>query len=538
MFLAPILFVFIPILSSIVVYIFKNKIATYILFVSQIALFIIFVLYLRALQTSPELCLLVFGGWNERFAISFFNDRLSLTFIGLTIIMMTVFLMYTFKTNQKENKFLFFLMFLQGIFLGTVQSNDLFNLFVFIELLTVLITILIAYKKKGPSLRAAIYYLLLNSVGALFFLLGIVFIYYVYGTINIQYLIQNINLHSDENLIKLAFVLMMSGISIKAAFFPLFTWLPRAHGVAQTCVSALLSGLIVKGGLYMFIRIYLEMFSKADYNMSEFFFYLGAITAILGIVLALSQKDLKQILAYHTVSQIGIILMGLASASNLSYIGGLMHILNHALFKSLLFLGTGLVIYGYQTKNINKIRGVFKSMPWTSILLIIGMFSISGAPIFNGFVSKTLIKYDFSDNFFKLALFTIINIGTVTSFIKFSQILYGPKVNVQKRKDLTQIFAVTLLGIGCILVGVFYIPLGILIFDKDLSYVKIIDVTPWFNYFSYVIAGMIIYKFIVKRDFKPLIAIKKWTVTFENANYLFILYMVFISILIFLKKGA
>src|SRR3989339_303267 len=207
MFLAPVLFVFIPILASLVVYLFKNKLASYVLFVAQIALFILFFQYIQALQTNPELSLIVFGGWDEMYAIRFYNDRLSLIFIGLTIFMWTILIMCTFKTNQKENKFLFFLMFLQGIFLGLIQTNDLFNLFVFLELMTVLITILIAYKKTGPSFRAGIYYLLLNTVGAMFFLIGIIMIYYVYGTINIQYLIQNIDLHSDESLIKLAFIM-------------------------------------------------------------------------------------------------------------------------------------------------------------------------------------------------------------------------------------------------------------------------------------------------------------------------------------------
>ncbi|MDO9628726.1 MAG: proton-conducting transporter membrane subunit [Acholeplasmataceae bacterium] len=535
MHLAPVLFVFIPILASLVVYLFKSKLASYVLFAAQIALFIVYILYIQALAISPELSLIVFGGWDEQFAISFFNDRLSLIFVGLTIFMWTILLMYTFKTNQRENKFLFFLMFLQGIFLGLLQTNDLFNLFVFLELMTVLITILIAYKKTGPSFRAGIYYLLLNTVGAMFFLIGIILIYYVYGTINIQYLVQNINLHSDENLIKLAFVMMMSGISIKAAFFPLFTWLPKAHGVAQTSISALLSGLVVKGALYMFIRIYIEMFSKANYNMAEFFFYLGATTAIVGVTFALTQKDLKQVLAYHTVSQIGIMVMGLSSASDLSFTGGLMHILNHALFKSLLFLGAGLVIYGYQTKKIYEIRGVFKSMPWTAILLIIGMLSISGAPLFNGFVSKTLVKYDFKGDLFKMALFTLINIGTITSFIKFSQILYGPKVAIVKRKDITQLLSMSILGILCIAIGIFYVPIGFLVFGRDLSYVKILDVRQWIDYITYVMIGMVFYRYIVKRDFKPLQMIREWTVTFENANYVFILYMVFLSFFMFFR---
>jgi multicomponent Na+:H+ antiporter subunit D len=173
---------------------------------------------------------------------------------------------------------------------------------------------------------------------------------------------------------------MISGISVKSALFPLFTWLPKAHGVAYTSLSALLSGLLVKGGLYLFIRVHVYMFGYDTYNMTEVFFYIGALTALVGVVLALVQKDLKQILAHHTISQIGLMMMGLSYGYGLSFTGGLMHIINHALFKSLLFLCAGLIIYEYKTKKIYAIRGVFRSMPLTSIFLIIGMLSISGAP--------------------------------------------------------------------------------------------------------------------------------------------------------------
>jgi multicomponent Na+:H+ antiporter subunit D len=512
---------------------YKNKYLSYILFFSQISLAVLYVLYINHYSIDPNTTLVVFGGWDELFAISFFNDPLSLIFIGLTIFMWTMLLLYTFKSNQIENKYLFFLMFLEGIFLGLLQTNDLFNLFVFLELMTVLITILIAYKKTGPSFRAGIYYLLLNTIGAMFFLIGIILIYYVYGTINIQYLVSNIHLHSHEGIIKLAFVMMISGISVKAAFFPLFTWLPMAHAVAQTSISGLLSGLVVKGALYMFIRINIDMFGKANYNMQDFFFYIGVMTAIVGVIFALTQKDLKQILAYHTVSQIGIMMMGLSSVQDLSFYGGFMHIINHALFKSLLFLGAGVVIYGYQTKKVYEIRGVMKSMPLTAILLIIGMLSISGAPFFNGFVSKSLIKYDFKYDMFKMVLFTIINLGTVTSFIKFSTILFGPKVLVQKRHDVKQFASMIIIGLSCLLIGLLYIPFGNIVFNQDLSYVKLFYLSNFIEYFSFLMAGLFIYRYIVKKDYKPLKKIREFTITFENANYLFILYMAIISLFMF-----
>jgi multicomponent Na+:H+ antiporter subunit D len=535
MHLIPVLFVFIPIVAAIIVYLFNHKLVTWILFVAQFAMIVLFGIYLYLLPTNPDLSLLIFGGWNELFAISFYNDTLSLTFVGLTLFMWLVLLMYTHKTNYRENKFLFFLMFLQGIFLGLIQTNDLFNLFVFLELMTVIITILIAYKKTGPSFRAAIYYLLLNTIGAMFFLFGIIFIYYVYGTINIQYLVHNIQLHSQHDLVKLAYIMMICGIGIKAAFFPLFTWLPKAHAVAQTSISALLSGLVVKGALYIFIRVNFHMFNSANYGLSDIFFYIGVITALVGVMFALTQKDLKQILAYHTVSQIGIMIMGISSAVQLSYLGGIMHILNHALFKSLLFLGAGIVIYGYQTKKVYEIRGVMRSMPWTGILLIIGMLSISGAPLFNGFVSKTMVKYDFKDDIFKMFLFTLVNIGTIASFIKFSQILFGPKVRVLKRNDLKQQLGMSLLGVSCIAIGIFYKEIGQFVFNVDLSYVKIFDIRQWIDYAIFVMIGLVVYRYIIVKDYRPLQQIREFTISFENANYLFILYMVFVSLFVFFR---
>ncbi|MFA7422869.1 MAG: proton-conducting transporter membrane subunit, partial [Acholeplasmataceae bacterium] len=368
----PILFIFVPIISAVIIYLIKNKAITNIVFLTQIILIFLLGYYAYELSRDPSISIIILGGWNEKFAISLRNDTLSLLFVGLTIFMWTMVLFYTFKTNSKYHKYLFFLMFLEGIFLAFLQTNDLFNLFVFLELITVLITILLSFKKNGPSLKAAIYYLLLNTLGAMFFLIGIIILYYTYGSINMTYLAENISTHAQKPIIKFAYMMMIAGASVKAALFPLYTWLPRAHGVAYTSLSALLSGLLVKGGLYLFIRVHIYMFGYQTYQMTEVLFYIGAITALVGVVLALSQKDLKQVLAHHTISQVGIMMMGLSYGYGLSYYGGLFHLVNHALFKSLLFLCAGLIIYEYKTKKIYAIRGVFKSMPLTSIFLIIG----------------------------------------------------------------------------------------------------------------------------------------------------------------------
>jgi multicomponent Na+:H+ antiporter subunit D len=526
----PVLFIFIPIFTAVLIYLFKNEKFSNIVFVAQTIMITLFVFYAIFLTANPDQGLLILGGTEERIRISLYNDNLSLAFVGLTLIMFMVVLLYTFNTNKKENKFLFFLMFLQGVFLGLIQTNDLFNLFVFLELTTVLVTILIAYKKTGPSFRAAIYYLLLNTVGAMIFLIGIILVYYAFGTINIQYILANISDHSDTSTIQLAYVFMIAGISVKAALFPVFTWLPKAHGVAQSTISALLSGLIVKGALYMFIRINNQMFASANYQTDQLFFWVGTTTALVGVAFALSQKDLKQILAYSTVSQVGIMMMGISSLSALSSFGGLLHIFNHAFFKGLLFLGIGVVVKAYQSKKVYEVRGVFKTMPWTAILLIIGMLSVSGAPFFNGFVSKSLIKYDFKADPIKLLLFTVINIGTITYYLKLSTILFGPKKEFVLERNIKQHMGMTVLATLCIVFGVFYVFIGDTLFNIDLSYVKWFTFESFFDYLLYVGIGVLFYKYFINKDYLPTRALRTLNVTFETANYLFVIYLLVIAV--------
>ena len=531
--LLPLLFVFIPIFTAVIMYLFKPGKWAWFVFVGQTILIASFIFYVIGLP-SDLTDLLIIGGTNQMIRISFYNDITSLSFIPLTLLMWFVILLYTYNTNRKENKFLFFLMFLEGIFLGLIQTNDLFNMFVFLELITILVTILIAYKKTGSSFRASIYYLLLNTVAAMMFLIGIILIYYSYGTINIQLVKQMMGEHSDTMTIKVAYIFMLSGISVKAALFPLFTWLPKAHGVAQSTISALLSGLVVKGALYMLIRINHQMFLGAGYQTEDMIFWIGTVTSIIGVMFALTQKDLKQILAYHTVSQVGIMVMGLSHMEGLSYMGGFLHIFNHALFKSLLFMGAGIVIKAYQTKKVYEIKGVFKTMPWTAILLIVGMLSISGAPFFNGFVSKSLVKYAFKNDMIKMVLFTIINIGTVTSFIKFSTILFGKKQDITYPKNVKQHLGMSLIALLCILIGIFYNELGQFVYQVDLSYVHLFDILSFVDYALYLIVGYLFYHYVIHKDYKPLQKIREFQLTFENANFLYIVYIVIIGIVVIL----
>lgn len=526
----PVYLVFIPVVTSMIIFIFRQKAIITVAFVAQAAMSVLAIMYFMYYQDDLSQTMFTFGNWNPMIGIGFLNDSISMLFVFLTLFMWWMILLYTFRYHNDHRNFLFFLLFLEGIFLGLLQTNDLFNMFVFIELITIIVTILVAYEKAGNSFRAAIYYLLINTAGILSFLLGIILIYYTFGNINITIvtsMMSNATL-SNTLTVRFAFVLILTSISVKSALFPLFTWLPRAHAVAKSGVSALLSGIVVKGGLYVLIRMTL-MFQPAGYNMSTILLVLGMATALIGVLFAMTQTDIKQILAFHTVSQIGIMVMGISFITGDGFYGGVLHIVNHALFKSLLFLGAGVIIHSYKTKKIHDIRGVFKTMPVLSILMIIGMLSITGAPLFNGFISKSIIKYDLPS--YAYWLLQLVNLGTATSFVKLSQIFFGPQQSIEATGKLQEYIPIMFLAIGSIVLGTLHVPIMQTLLHVDLSYYKSFSMQYLGEYILILALGYLVFRFVISTYHSAVKRIREFIISFETAN---ILFLSFLSILIVL----
>jgi multicomponent Na+:H+ antiporter subunit D len=409
-----------------------------------------------------------------------------------------------------------------------LQTNDIFNLFVFVELITIVSTILILYKKDGFSVRAGLYYLLFNSVGILFYLLGMVMIYNLVGTLNIEILTEKLKVVENTRFLTISYIFIMAAVGVKSAFFPVFNWLPKAHSAAPSSISALLSGLLVKAGLYVFIRMN-QIYSTV--SLGNFFLVLGFFTALAGVIFALSQKDIKQILAFHTVSQVGIMMIGLNVLDPGKSIGGLLHIFNHAFFKSLLFLGAGVIITRYNKRKVTEIRGVFKKMPLISILMIIGMLSITGAPMFNGYVSKTIIKYGLKGNAFAEYGLKIINLGTIISFLKMSQIFlkddeYSKGISVAKKDRLLSVkIAIGIPAFFCLALGFFYIPIIKYIFNADISYVRVYEISNFIDYFLNIGIGFLIFKLVIEKDYKFIKVLRHTDLSFSTSNYLLIFYI-------------
>lgn len=515
----PVLLVFLPILTAIAMFMVKGNWIHSVIFPLQFVLFILFGFYVYHLRIFPEDAILIFGNYDAWIGISFYADALNLTFVGLTLSMFFLIMYYSFKANRKEKKYFFFLTFLEGVFIGLLLTNDLFNLFVFLELTSLLVTILIAYKKVEQSLKAGLQYLLISSIAAMMYLVGVMMIYYVFGTINIRLVAELMPAYEQTQIIRLAYAFMMAAWMVKGAIFPVYAWLPKAHGVAQSSISALLSGLIVKVALYLIMRLHGEMFGS-PYGFDQVWFIVGLTSAGLGVMFAMTQKDVKQVLAYHTISQVGLMLVGLSFGEGNSYIGGFFHIVNHALFKGLLFLSAGVIIKAYDTKKVAEIRGVFRTMPWTATLFVIGILGITGAPFFNGYVSKTMIKYAFADDPFQMTIFQLINIGTMISFSKlFLMVLGRPKHKVNTTKtSFRQHLPMTLMGVSIIVLGVAYQPIFEWLYNIAIYDVKIGSLQSITDYVLYASFGFLVYWFVIKKDAKPFKMIRDFTISFPSLN--------------------
>jgi hydrogenase-4 component B len=289
-------------------------------------------------------------------------------------------------------------LFLAGMLL-VVLADDAFLFMVSWELMSLSSYFLVAFHHDhAANRRAAFLYLLMAHIGALAILLGFgVLAGFGHGFA--------FDAMRDAQLsfgwASAAFVLAFLGFGMKAGLVPLHAWLPEAHPVAPSHISALMSGVMLKVAVYGFIRVVFDLIGDFHWQWGVAVLIIGSITALMGVLYALMQHDLKRLLAYHSVENIGIIFIGLGLAllflaeghtviGAVAFVAALYHTINHALFKGLLFLGAGAILHSTNKSDLDKMGGLLRRMPWTGLFFLIGCISISALPPFNGFVSEWL----------------------------------------------------------------------------------------------------------------------------------------------------
>lgn len=294
----------------------------------------------------------------------------------------------------------FYNTFIIGMLLVVTAHNALFFLIVW-EIMSVASYFLVIFEKdEKKNIEAGTLYFIMTHAGTAFITLAFLLLYKYTGSFDFGIITQNINqvpaLAKD-----IIFIFALVGFGTKAGIIPFHIWLPSAHPAAPSHVSALMSGVMIKTGVFMLIRILFDFMPTSPIWWGITILIIGAISSLFGVLYALTEHDIKKLLAYHSIENIGIILLGVGSAlifntlgygslATLSLVAALFHTFNHAIFKALLFMGAGSVISQTHTKNIEAYGGLIKLMPITALFFLIGSMAISALPPFNGFASEWL----------------------------------------------------------------------------------------------------------------------------------------------------
>jgi len=443
-------FVIIPILIATFLYLFSSDKTGRIVAIIAQSLLVVFAFYLFILTREGEIATYI-GDFYSVLGITLLADNLSAIFVLLTAFIFLMAAIYSFS-DERSRLFWFLLFLWEASLIGIFLTRDFFNIFVLIEVANIVVTIMIMYLRRNRSMYDGIIYLMANLVAIQFYLLGIGYLYRMTGVLDMEAVRQAIEVLPGSQFI-LPYALIMTTVAFKCAFMPLYSWLPKAHGTpgAPSAVSAVLSALHIKSGVYLFLR-FQDVFGSV--STSDFFLAVGVITGVAGVIMALSQTDMKLILAYSTIAQIGLIMIGFGLEGYYAYLGSLYHIINHALFKSALFLSAGMIAHAYHTRDITKISGVLKRYPVVGVATILAILGITGTPLFNGSVSKYFMMSGVDLPLFWIMNF--INLGTITIFIKYASMLFGRCEDGHEtaKNPRTQEIVVVILGVLCFAGGV------------------------------------------------------------------------------------
>jgi len=452
--------------------------------------------------------------------VFFLGISFKIDMLGYTVLMVSAFvwfyvIVYAHEYMKHEihsTRFFFFLALTYSSVLGAIMAGDLLTMFLFFELMTLSSYTLVIHGQDQESYRAGYNYITMGLIGGFLIFTALVLIYVNIGDLRFTSAI--VALDTMGSLKYWIMGLLVFGFGIKAGMAPVHVWLPRAHPVAPSPASAILSGVMIKIGAFGIIRVatsyyFPEMdgvFASGDpiwftaQRVGAIIIWTGIVTMLMGVFLALIQVNIKKLLAYSSISQMGYILTGIGVALYLGYegamgySGALYHIINHAIFKSLLFMVAGVIHYHTHELDMYKLGGLWKKLPLTTITFMIGMFGIIGLPLFNGYISKTILHhglveaYQYGSQVFILAeiLFIIAGVGTVCYFAKMFYYVFI-KDNDNEYKDLT--FDLSSLDLALVSMSIFIVWIGIRpMFVIEQLIIPQLNTMAYSNYFieSYI----------------------------------------------------
>ncbi|TDO84614.1 Membrane bound protein complex subunit mbxH [Halanaerobium saccharolyticum] len=398
--------------------------------------------------------ILELGGWQAPFAINLYVGPLAL--VAAFLINGSAFILSIYNLSQDyqfDDKFyLLFLMITAGAS-GMVMTGDLFNLFVFIEITSIAAYSLTTFA-GGSSYEASFKYLIIGGVGSVFLLLGIGFTYSAVGSLNLAEIAASAGL-INPLLLQITALLFLIGIGIEAELFPLNFWVPDIYTEAPTAVSGIMSGAVSAAGIYALARIFFTLFPA-----QQFFNYLlviGVITLIMGELIAYQQENIKRMLAYSSLAQMGLIVTVISLGTEAAVKAGLFQLINHSILKVLLFISAGVLISAAGSKKIKDLAGLGTKKPTAAFGFTIAAMGILGVPFLNGFISKFMIISSSlnADQFLITFLILAAALIEIAYYLKVVQKLYFEDLEIEVKNTAVITVPVILLTLLIIGLGVY-----------------------------------------------------------------------------------
>lgn len=405
------------------------------------------------------------GNWPAPYGITFVADLYSaimLIMSGLVGLMIAIYA--TSTINKFSQRFSFFplinalLMGVNGAFL----TGDVFNLYVWFEVIILASFVLITLGGTKAQMEGAMKYVIMNLVSSMLFLAGIGLLYGIAGTLNMADLAIKIRESDDAILINSSAMLFFVAFAIKAAVFPFFFWLPASYHTPPIAITALFSGLLTKVGVYAMIRFFTLFFIQNQGFWHPLLLIIGGLTMVVGVLTAASQFDIRKILSFHIISQIGYMVMGLGLFTVFGIAGAIFYLVHNIVAKTNTFLIAGLIHKIKGSYQLKAIGGLYKSYPLLALLFLIAAFGLAGVPPLSGFVGKLLLVIAGFDagKYFITAVAILVGLFTLFSMVKiWNEGFWKPQPNSTNpgnvKLPFSMMFPVIILACGTIILGVF-----------------------------------------------------------------------------------
>ncbi|MGB0867405.1 MAG: monovalent cation/H+ antiporter subunit D family protein [Granulosicoccaceae bacterium] len=411
------------------------------------------------------------GGWAPPWGIELRIDSLNsmvlLLITGLATVIITAARDSINKEVSEEKIPLYYTAYLLSLaaMIGITITGDAFNVFVFLEISSLSTYALIAMGRDRRALVATYRYLIMGTIGATFILIGIGLMYQLTGTLNMADLATKIPAMFDNRVAQVAFAFFILGVSIKIALYPLHYWLPNAYTYAPSVASAYLAGTATKVSMYVLLRflfgVFGVQFSFEELQVQHVLMPMSVVGIMVGSMAAIYQDDIKKVLAYSSVAQLSYMVLGIAIASETSLTASVVHIFNHGLVKSALFLCVACMVYSVGSSKLEDLSGAAKRMPWTVAAFAVAGVALIGVPLTAGFITKWyLILAVIEHGWWPLAIVLVVSslmavayVGRVVDYLWFKPM--SEKVAAHGAKPpRTILIPAAVLSFACIYFGI------------------------------------------------------------------------------------